>query len=92
MLKKCKARIEKIAKDDIKLCSSRCIWADLRDENDVLYHVKWAETPSVVGITGNWSSREPYAFENAWNKCNEGDVVWLYHSDDQNYNYFEPII
>ena len=65
MLKKCKARIEKIAKDDIKLCSSRCIWADLRDENDVLYHVKWAETPSVVGITGNWSSREPYAFENA---------------------------
>ena len=90
MMKKCKARISKISKDDMRICSSRVIWAELTDEANKVFHVAWADTPSVIGVTGNWSSRNKDSFEMAWNRCKIGDEVWLYHVEDSSFNYFEP--
>lgn len=91
MLGRCKARITKISKDDMVTCSSRVIWADLTNEtNGEKYHVAWADTPSIFGITGIWSSRNKEAFSRAWT-CKEGDEVWLYHAEDSSYNFFEPL-
>ena len=88
--KKTIARIIKIKKDDMTICSSRVIWADLEDNNGQKFHVAWADTPSVIGVTGNWATRNKMAFSFAW-KCEEGDEVYLFHSDDQSHNYFEPM-
>ena len=83
------ARITQIKKDDMTICSSRVIWADLEDNDGQIFHVAWADTPYVIGVTGNWGARNKNSFSLAW-KCEEGDEVWLFHSDDQNHNYFEP--
>lgn len=89
MLKMSKARITKISKDVV--FSSRVIWADLTDKDGNKYHVAWSNSPSIIGVTGQWISRNKGAFERAWTSCEEGDEVWLYHSADASYNYFEPI-
>lgn len=92
MIVKIKARILRITKDDMKTCSSRCIWAELVDEKSKEhYHVAWANSPTVIGFLGTWRSRAQDAFESAWEKCNEGDEVWLYHPSDDSFNYFEPL-
>lgn len=92
MMMKIKARILNMTKDDMITCSSKCIWAELLDEkHNVKYRVAWAQSPMVIGFTGTWRSRAQSVFEKTWEKCNEGDVVWLYHPTDNNFNYFEPI-
>lgn len=92
MIAKIKARILKMTKDDMRICSSRCIWASLVDETtNKEYHVTWAKTPMVVGFSGMWSSKFPNLFDRAWEKCEVGDEVWLYHPLDSNFNYFVPL-
>ncbi len=89
---KIKARILTMTKDDMRICSSRCIWAELLDEKtNERYRVAWAQSPMVVGFSGTWRSRAQSVFDSAWQRCNEGDEVWLYHPLDSNFNYFEPI-
>ena len=53
--------------------------------------MSWAECPIVIGPTGIWYSRDQDAFVKAWQNCKEGDTVWLYHAENSNSNYFEPI-
>lgn len=87
-----KARILEMTKDDQKMCSSRVIWATLQDvKSGEKYRVRWAESPMVIGITGVWRSRAIYSFAKSWEKCEIGDEVWLYHAEDDNSNFFEPI-
>jgi hypothetical protein len=89
---KIKARILKMTKDDMTICSARCIWATLLDEqSNKEYRVAWAQTPTVIGVTGTWRSKAQHVFEKSWDKCNVGDEVWLYHPSDSNFNYFEPM-
>lgn len=88
---KCKARITKLSKDDMRICSSRVIWAELEDESGKKYSVAWADSPTIMGITGNWASRNKDSFLRAWCKSEVGDIVYLYHADDSSYNFFEPI-
>ena len=91
-MKKIRARILSMTKDDMKFCSARVIWACLEDvENGQKYHVAWAQSPGVIGVTGTWRSRAQDAFSVAWEKCEVDDVVWLYHPTDSNFNYFEPM-
>lgn len=91
MMKKITARILEVTKDDQKICSARVIWAKLEDEKSKqVYRVQWAETPTVIGPTGTWSSRAQYAFIKAWERCEVGNEVWLYHAEDLNLNFFEP--
>lgn len=90
-MKRCRARITEISKDDMQICSSRVIRAKFEDNCGNKYQVAWADTPTVIGITGTWDSRNRDAFERAWRSCNVGDEVWLYHAEDSSYNYFEPI-
>lgn len=90
MTMKRKARIIKITKDDMKVCSSRVIWATLRDEMGKEYRVAWADSPTIAGVTGFWQSRNSFSFKRAWENCKVGDEVWLYHAEDCNFNYFEP--
>lgn len=92
MMKKIKARIKELTKDDMKICSSKVIWANLVDEQTGdKYHVAWAESPMVIGCTGTWRSRAKDVFDAVWQKCEVGDEVWLYHSGDENFTYFEPL-
>lgn len=89
--RKQKARILELSKDDQKVCSSRVIWAKLQVENTgKTYRVCWAETPAIVGPTGVWTSKACHAFDDAW-ACEIGDIVWLYHAEDLNFNFFEPL-
>ncbi len=89
--RKQKARILELSKDDQKVCSSRVIWAKLQVENTgKTYRVCWAETPAIVGPTGVWKSKACHAFDDAW-ACEIGDIVWLYHAEDLNFNFFEPL-
>lgn len=91
MYKKIKARIIKITKDDMVTCSSRVIRAKLEDKHGETYLVSWASSPAVFGPTVRILSRNPSEFDNAWNKCEAGDEVWLYHSTDNDFNFFEPL-
>lgn len=92
MMKKIKARIKTLTKDDMKMCSSKVIWAELVDETTgEKYRVAWAECPMVIGVSGTWRSRAKEVFEAVWKKCEIEDEVWLYHSGDENFTYFEPM-
>lgn len=92
MLKKIKARILTITKDDMKICSSRVIWAKVVSiESGDVYCVAWAQTPVIFGITGVWRSRAQDAFQKVWECSQNGDEVWLYHAEDKNVNYLEPV-
>lgn len=90
-MKKIKARIIEIKKDDMQICSSRVIWAKVEDGNGQVYRVAWAQTPVVVGFTGVWRSRAQHAFPSVWNSCEVGDEVNLYHAEDENFNYIEVL-
>lgn len=90
---KIKARIIKMTKDDMTICSARCIWATLLDEKtNTEYSVAWAQTPTIIGVTGTWRSKAQHVFDKAWDNCEVGDEIWLYHPSDCNFNYFEPIV
>ncbi len=90
-MKKIMARVLELTKDDQRICSARVIWAKLEDEKSKeVYQVNWAEMPTVIGPTGVWTSKARHAFKGAWEKCKVGDVVWLYHAEDPNVNFFEP--
>lgn len=89
-----KARITSIIKDDMKYCSSRCIWASLIDEHGIKYHVAWAKTPDRIDIIDtSWRSMSQRVFDKAWNQTKVGDFVWLYYIEDEsNFGFFEPVI
>lgn len=90
--KKVKARILELVKDDMTICSSRVIFAQLEDiTSKNIYKVNWAECPVVIGPKGIWYSKAQNAFKKAWQNCKVGDTVRLYHAEDSNSNYFEPI-
>ena len=80
------ARIIEIEKEELKECSSRIIRAKLKAEmSNEIFSVRWAQTPSIICITGNWSSKAPGAFEWAWKEAKEGDIVMLVHTDNDSY-------
>lgn len=92
MIKKIKARILQLTKDDMQWCSAMVIWAKLVDEKTGdEYRVSWAKCPSVIGINGTWRSRAQDVFEAVWQKSEVDDEVWLYHAEDENFSYFEPL-
>lgn len=90
MYKTIKARIIKITKEDMKFCSTKVIKAVLKDEKGQECHVSMAFGPTIIGPTVQMISKNLSQFEAVWNRCKEGDEVYLYHSDDANNNYFEP--
>lgn len=90
MMTTVKARILSI--DKFGVCSSKVIWAELKDENkNIVHRIKWGKTPIIDGISGIWCSRASSAFNKVWRKSKEGDEVLLYHSKDPDFSYFEPL-
>lgn len=92
MIVKIKARILKITKDDMQTCSTRCILAELVDEKyKQRYHIAWAEVPKVAAFPELNHSKIQETFCDAWEKCNEGDDVWICHPLDGGIDYIEPL-
>lgn len=91
MMKKIKARIISIEKNQI--LGSKSIWAklELEGNDSKVIEVRWGQTPTLFGITGVWRSKAIAHFSDVWEECENNDEVYLYHFADANFNFFHKI-
>lgn len=83
------ARVVSIFKDDMRICSSRVIFADVETKTGERVKVSWAEIPAMEEMRFfQWRKKAFDCFERAW-KAEMGDEVILYQGNLEQGNFFD---